>query len=81
MDNQMKEEQLGVKLGVILALIKLNEDELFDLAYALSADENPKELPFYDKIETLFTEQDGTKMHWMTESHVIDCIQARLGHE
>ena len=41
----------------------LSNDELVALYIAVTAGFNPKPAMGYEKAESLFTEQDGTKMH------------------
>jgi hypothetical protein len=69
----------GVVLGVKLQMARLTLDELVALYLAVNNPYgSPKETMGYQKVASLFTEQDGTKMHADAKAVFCALAQERL---
>lgn len=53
----------AVIVGVRMATDQLTKDELVALYMVATASFDPREVEGYEKIKSLFTEYDGTRMH------------------
>jgi hypothetical protein len=72
---------MGVLLGTKLALDALSEIELCALYNCVTAGWDVTKRPEYSKVETLFTEENGTKMHNMTRRAFELIVSTRLNQE
>jgi hypothetical protein len=68
----------GVIVGTKLILNTLTDQELAALYSVVTANSNPKPVMGYDKAKSLFTEQNGTKMHSDTLAAFESIVEQRL---
>lgn len=71
--NDEKDSEPDVRIEVTIAASRLTTSELCSMYLAVNSDHaNPKIINGYDKIESLFTEKNGCKMHEKTKSAFLD---------
>ncbi len=67
--------------AVSLVCDQLSDTELAGLNLVAQLDQDPHNKSFYDKAESLFTENNGTKMHQETKLALAAVARGRLFKE
>lgn len=76
--EQQDYDQIMVK-AVSKACEQLTDAELNSIYMVALLGSNPKHVRGYDKVESLFTEDDGTRMHPTTREALAAVWQERCG--
>lgn len=70
---------ISVNAAVRVATNQLTDEELNALTMVLLLDADPRPVSGYSKVQSLFTQENGAKMHELTRDAFMAIARERLG--